>query len=183
MVQAGSMGIPYVPTLGYAGSDVIKRRDDFAIAPDPFNPGEKIVVAKAINPDVALFHGTKGDSRGNVLVDRKSEALMIAQASRRTIVTVEEIVEEVSGDDTSGVFIPGIHVTAVVHAPFGAYPTACDGYYDMDEGQISEYVEASESDEAFAQYLRRYVFEVGDHQGYLQRVGLEARRRTEERIG
>ena len=34
------MGIPFVPTLGYANSDVISERDDFTIAPNPFNPSE-----------------------------------------------------------------------------------------------------------------------------------------------
>ena len=177
------MGIPYIPTLGYAGSDVIKGRDDFAIAPDPFSPGEKNVVAKAINPDVALFHGTRGDGRGNVLVRKDGEALMIAQASRRVIVTVEEIVEEVLREDTSGVFIPAIHVNAVVHAPFGAHPTACSGYYEMDDGQISEYVEASTSDEVFSEYLQKYVFEVHDHEAYLRLMGLSARQEVEERVG
>ena len=177
------MGIPYIPTLGYAGSDVIKGRDDFAIAPDPFSPGEKNVVAKAINPDVALFHGTKGDRQGNVLVSNEGEALIIAQASRRVIVTVEEIVEEVSREDTSGAFIPAIHVNAVVHAPFGAHPTACPGYYETNEGQISEYVEASTSDEAFSEYLHTYVFEAEDHEGYLRLMGLSARQEVEERVG
>ena len=56
------MGAPFVPTLAYAGSDVIKRRpDDFTIAANPFDPAERIVVAKAINPDVGIFHGLKAD--------------------------------------------------------------------------------------------------------------------------
>ena len=183
MVQAGSIGIPYIPTMGYAGSDVIKERDDFAIAPNPFNPEERIVVAKAINPDVALFHGTKGDRWGNVLVRKQGEALMIAQASRRVIVTVEEIVAEVSREDTSGTFIPGIHVSAVTHAPFGAYPTACDGHYELDEKQIVEYVEASASDEAFSEYLRKYVFEVENHKAYLQGMGLLTEEGIKEPVG
>ena len=183
MVQAGSMGIPFVPTLGYAGSDVIKGRDDFALAPNPFNPEETVVVAKAINPDVALFHGTKGDGQGNVLVSKDGEELMIAQASRRVIVSVEEIVDKISPDDTAGTFIPGIHVKAVVHAPYGAYPTACPGYYEMDVAQMERYLEASSSDEAFMGYLREEVFEPGSHDGYLDKMGLRGVERIGEPVG
>ena len=101
------MGIPFVPTLGYANSDVISERDDFTIAPNPFNPSEPMVMAKAITPDVALFHGSKADKRGNVLVKKGGEALMLAQASDRVIVTVEEVVDQVSPDDPSGDLHPG----------------------------------------------------------------------------
>ena len=87
------MGVPFIPTLGYAGSDVIRERDDFTMAPNPFDPTEMVVMAKAITPDVALFHGSKGDSRGNVLVSKGGEALMLAQASDKVVVTVEEIVD------------------------------------------------------------------------------------------
>lgn len=183
MVQAGAMGVPFVPTLGYAGTDVIERRDDFAVVPDPFNPDERIVVGKAINPDVALFHGMKGDKRGNVLVSRDGEAPMLAQASRRVLVTVEEVVEEVGRDDPSGTYIPGIHVTTLAHASYGAHPTACHGYYETDAGLIEEYVAASSSDEAFSEYLKRYVFDVAGHEGYLQLMGLVVGPRVKERAG
>ncbi len=169
------MGIPFVPTLGYAGSDVIRDRDDFTIAPNPFDPTETVVMAKAINPDVALFHGSKGDSRGNVLVGNGGEALMLAQASDRVIVTVEEVVDAVSPDDSSGAYIPAIHVKAVAHAPFGAYPSACPGYYGMDLEEMRKYLEASSSDEVFEDYLAGEVFAFRDHEDYCRARGLGVR--------
>ena len=172
MVQAGSMGIPFVPTLGYANSDVISERDDFTIAPNPFNPSEPMVMAKAITPDVALFHGTKADRRGNVLVKKGGEALMLAQASNRVIVTVEEVVDQVSPNDTSGQFIPAIHVKAVAHAPFGAFPSACPGFYTMDVDEMKKYLDASSSDEAFQDYLADEVFAFHDHDSYCRARGL-----------
>ena len=166
------MGIPFVPTLGYANSDVISEREDFTIAPNPFNPSEPMVMAKAITPDVALFHGSKGDRRGNVLVKKGGEALMLAQASDRVIVTVEEVVDEVSPNDTSGQFIPAIHVKAVAHAPFGAFPSACPGFYAMDVDEMKKYLEASSSDEAFQDYLATEVFAFSDHESYCRARGL-----------
>ena len=96
MVQAGSMGVPFIPTLGFAGTDVLQRRqDDFKIAPNPWDPDELVVMAKAITPDVGIFHGLKADPKGNLLVRKGGEELMLAQASRKVIVTVEEIVDQV----------------------------------------------------------------------------------------
>ena len=166
------MGIPFVPTLGYANSDVISERDDFTIAPNPFNPSEPMVMAKAITPDVALFHGSKADRRGNVLVKKGGEALMLAQASDRVIVTVEEVVDEVSPNDTSGQFIPSIHVKAVAHAPYGAFPSACPGFYAMDVDEMKNYLDASSSDEAFEEYLTAEVFAFHDHESYCRAKGL-----------
>ena len=103
------MGAPFVPTLAYAGSDVIKRRpDDFTIAANPFDPDERIVVAKAINPDVAIFHGLKADRRGNVLLRKGGEELLLIQASRKVIVTVEEIVEKVDPEASGARFSNGV---------------------------------------------------------------------------
>jgi glutaconate CoA-transferase subunit A len=180
MVQAGSMGAPFIPTLGYAGSDVIKRRpDDFKIATNPFNPDERIVVAKAINPSVGVFHGLKADRSGNALLRKGGEELLLIQACRNVIVTVEEIVDRVNPEPSSGCFIPSLYVTAVVHVPFGAHPTGAPGYYEADDAQLREYVAASASDEAFAAYLDKYVFEPGSHEGYLQRIGLSRIRNVE----
>lgn len=183
MVQAGSMGVPFVPTLGYAGSDIFERRDDFKVIPHPFVEGENIVVAKAITPDVALFHGPKGDRRGNVLAANTGEALTLALASRKVIVSVEEIVDEVSSHDPAGEYIPALNVTAVIHAPFGAHPTGCKGFYEEDKALIEEYAEASVSDEAFSEYLNKYVFGLEDHDGYLELVGLKAREKVTEPVG
>ena len=61
-------------------------------------------------------------------------------------------------DDPSGTYIPAIHVKAVAHAPFGAYPSACPGHYTMDVDEMKKYLEASSSDEAFQDYLAAEVF-------------------------
>ena len=179
MVQAGSMGAPFVPTLAYAGSDVIKRRpEDFQITSNPFNPDERIVVAKAINPDVGSFHGLKADRAGNVLLRKGGEELLLIQASMKVIVTVEELVDRIDPEDSHGSFVPSLYVTAVVHVPFGAHPTGAPGYYIADDERLQEYVAASSSDETFAAYLDKYVFQPGNHDGYLERVGLSGMRST-----
>ena len=75
-------------------------------------------------------------------------------------------------NDPDGWFIPSIHVTAVVHAPFGAHPMAAPGYYDANDELIQEYIQASDSDDNFEAYLNKYVFEVVGHEGYQERMRL-----------
>ena len=167
------MGVPYVPVRGLAGTDVFARRDDMMIAPDPFNPSERTVVARAINPDVALLHAMKADRWGNAMLKRGGDELLIAQASSKVIITAESIVDEVSGDDPTGQFISSLNVTAVVHAPFGAHPTGVPGYYEPSHAHIHEYISASQDDASFQRYLERYVLGITEAE-YQARVGLPA---------
>ena len=163
------MGVPYVPVLGLVGTDLLKRRDDMVIAVDPFDGKTKTVVAKAMRPDVALFHAHKADRQGNVSCGYEVEAVMLAEASRYVIVTAEIIVERLTEKEATGAFVPGIHVDAVVHAPLGAHPAGCAGLYAPDKAHMVEYVAASQDDASFDKYLRTYVYGVADHGEYLER--------------
>jgi glutaconate CoA-transferase subunit A len=129
---------------------------------------------------VALFHAQKADRQGNVSCGYDAEALILAEASRCVIVTVEVIVDRLSEKEASGAFIPGIHVDAVVHARFGAHPGGCAGLYGPDKVHMARYVAASRDDAAFAEYLRTHVFEVKDHDEYVERFvpGGQATART-----
>ena len=100
---------------------------------------------------------------------------MLAQASDKVVVTVEEIVDSVSQNDPTGTFIPAIHVKAVAHAPFGAYPSACPGFYSMDVKEMKKYLEASSSDETFEGYLADEVYAFQDHEDYCRSRGLGVR--------
>jgi len=169
MIQAGSMGVPYIPVRGLAGTDVFERRDDMIMARNPFDDDEVNVVAVAQNPDIAILHARKADKDGNALLRRHGEDVMIAQASNRVIITAEEIVDRVTPDDIGGDYISAINVTAVVHTPCGAHPTGVDGYYDMDREHIEEYIAASTDDESFRAYLERYV--IGKTEAEYQSMG------------
>ena len=163
------MGVPYVPVLGLVGTDLIARRDDMVIAADPFDGSTKTVVARALRPDVAVFHAQKADRHGNVSCGYDAVVVTLAEASRHVIVTAETIVEELTEKDATGTFIPGIHVDAVAHAPYGAHPGGCVGLYGPDKAHMMQYVAASRDDAAFAEYLRTYVTGVTDHDDYVER--------------
>ena len=147
-----------MPVRGFIGSDYLKARPDFKTIQDPFT-GEELVVVPPITPDIALIHALKGDAEGNLLVDRIEDDHLLAQASQRVIASVEDVLPAGALAETpEGLFVSGIYVTAVVHAPRGAYPTACRGYYAHDPAQIRRYMEAAKSAETFQAYLDACVF-------------------------
>ena len=163
------MGVPYVPVIGLIGTDLLKRRDDMVVAPDPFGDGKVSVVARAMRPDVAVFHVAKADRNGNVSCGYDVEAVMLAEAAAHVVVTAEEIVDRVTQKDAVGAFIPSILVDAVAHAPFGAHPGGMTGRYAPDKEAMREYVAASRDDASFAAYLETYVFGPRDHDEYVER--------------
>ena len=165
------MNVPFVPVRGLLHTDYMTVRPDFKAMPNPYDPREEIAIVPSLAPDVAVFHGFRGDRFGNVTASGERDAKLIVQAARRAVATVEEIVDgNLAEEPHTGVLIPGIFVQAVVHAPRGAHPTACRGYYDDDAQHIGEYMEAARSDESFRGYLERYILGTADHAAYLERV-------------
>ena len=166
------MGVPYVPVVGLAGTDLLARRDDMRMLPNPFGAeGEESdwesVVVKALRPDVALIHVLEADRAGNVRCGYPSDNLLLAEASRTVIVTAERLVERVREEDAGREFIPGMFVQAVAEAPLGAHPAAMPGLYPVDDAHMRRYAQAARSDEDFAEYLRAVVHNLPDHAAYV----------------
>jgi len=79
--------------------------------------------------DVCLIHAQQADEHGNVqhLASPFFDA-MLAQASRRVIVSVDRIVSsETIRRNNHLTKLPSVMVDAVLEAPWGAYPTASSG--------------------------------------------------------
>lgn len=168
------MNVPFAPVRGLLGTDYMKIRPDFLRIANPYNPAEDIALVPALVPDVAVFHGFRGDRFGNVVTTGTADAKLIAQAARRAVATVEEVVDGNLADEPhTGLLVPGIHLSAVVHAPRGAHPTSCAGYYGDDGDHLREYMRAAASDESFRAYLEHYVLGTRDHACYLERVALD----------
>ncbi|QXJ29526.1 3-oxoadipate CoA-transferase subunit A [Saccharolobus shibatae B12] len=142
-IRAGSFGIPFMPVKGIIGSDLVKmyeREGTWKVIEDPFS-GEKIVLVKAINPDVAIIHVNKADEEGNAeILGPLYEDEYKAKASKKVIITAEEIVPR-SYFYGRRPTINGEYVSAVVHVPKGAEPTSMFPYYDADYEKIIEFLE------------------------------------------
>jgi len=170
-LQAGVMNVPFAPVRGLLGTDYMKIRPDFLRMANPYDPEEEIALVPALIPDVAVFHGFRGDRFGNVVTTDTADAKLIAQAARRVIATVEEVAAgNLAEEPHTGVLVSGVHVNAVVRAPRGAHPTSCAGHYGDDAEHIRAYMRAAGSDESFRAYLERFILGTRDHGEYLERA-------------
>jgi glutaconate CoA-transferase, subunit A len=166
------MGVPFIAVRGLLYSDILKHRPDLLVNENPFNPGEHVVVAQPIRPDVAVFHAVQADRWGNAITPGHRDDLMMARAARRVIVTAEEIVEEelTRRDAVDDTFLPAIDVDAVAHAPLGAHPCGFGSLYEHDETHCRQYLAAAKGEASFQTYLERYVHGVRSHKEYLECV-------------
>lgn len=169
--RAGAMGVPFLPTRSLLGSDLLtspKVREVNC----PFT-GEKLCAVPALQPDVALLHAQRADKYGNVQLEGPGWDLELARAAKKVIVTVEEIIPlELIRREPFKTALPFIYVTAVVEAPYGAHPTECLGYYEVDEKHLLHFLKVTREKEAFAAYRQEYVFDLPDHTAYLRVCGL-----------
>ena len=139
-VRAHLAGVSFMPGLGWIGTDLPRLRPDVKIIDDPYNPGECLTAFPAIHWDVAVIHALKADRGGNALLNRNLGIdVELALGAAEVIVTAEEIVD---GFGNGGVEVSGSTVTAVVHAPRGAWPTSCYPLYPVDGYELLRYIEA-----------------------------------------
>lgn len=144
----------------------------------PFT-GEVYTAMRAWNPDVAILHAARADQYGNVQFDRRrmmdnETDIFMARASKRVIVSVEEIVSEETIIATNDLTVlPKMYVDSVVLAPYGAHPNSCDCRYDFDIEHARYYQQCAETAEGFQAYLKEYVYGVSDWNGYLAKIGTE----------
>jgi glutaconate CoA-transferase subunit A len=158
-LQAGQKGLPFTPLRGLIGSDVLANRPDWKVIDNPFAPGDPVALLPALRPDVALFHAALADRNGNVFIGREREVLIMAQAARRTLVTVEEITDEdlLADEARAGAVLPSIYVSGIAHAPHGAWPLGFLDRYPADDTLIARYVAAASTQEGFEAFLGEWL--------------------------
>jgi glutaconate CoA-transferase subunit A len=149
-----------MPSRGVIGSDLARHRADWKTIQNPLaTQNDPIVLAAAIEPDVALFHARWADRAGNVWVGRRRELATIAHASRSCYVTYEELREENMLEDellAPGV-ISSVYVTGVAEAKRGAWPLAVMGEYPADDAHLQQYAKAAKTSAGFERYLDEFV--------------------------
>src|SRR3989338_3851100 len=149
-LQAGVMNVPFAPVRGLLHTDYMKVRPDFRTIANPYDPAEEIALVPAIAPDVAVFHGFRGDRFGNVVTSGTIDAKLIAQASRVTLASVEQVVDgDPAREPHTGALGSGMRVAGGAHAPRGAHRAACAGHDADDAAHIREYGRAAAADETF----------------------------------
>ncbi|MDA8372252.1 MAG: CoA transferase subunit A [Nocardiopsaceae bacterium] len=154
---AGASGVPFAVLRGYVGTDLMGQTASIKTIDCPFT-GERLTAVPALNPDVTIVHAQRADRAGNVqlwgITGVQKEA---ALAARRTLVTVEEVVDEL--EPVPGqVLLPSRVVTAVAEAPGGARPSYAHGYYIRDNSAYQEWDAISRDRDAFERWLESDVY-------------------------
>ncbi len=171
--KAAAMGVPFIPVRSMLGTDTLKY-SAAKVVQCPFT-GDPICLLPALILDVGLIHVHRADRYGNAQIDGISGfAAELARASRRLIISAEEIVDcEEFRCHPDRTIIPYYLVDAVVEAPFGSHPGEMCYKYARDEDHIREWVKASSSPDTAQAYLEKYIYQTADHQSYLNCIGEE----------
>ncbi len=133
------------------------------------------MLVPAIVPDVAILHVQRADEDGRAHVwGTLGVTRQAARAARRVILVAEEIwPRERILSDPGLVLTPEIKVAAVVHEPFGAYPSPVQGHYARHHDFFHRFHEESRTVEGNRRWLERWVLGVKDWKGFLDAVGEE----------
>jgi glutaconate CoA-transferase subunit A len=172
-LQAGAMGVPFLPTRTALGSDVPKGSHFFYQIFSPFSPKETLWAVRALNPDVTIAHVQRADREGNAHCWGNFGVLIEGvRAAKHVIVVAEEIVEpEIIASDPNRTVIPGFLVNAVVECPHGAHPSPVQGYYKRDDAFFRHYHEQTKSKTGSDAWLERWVYGLADRSAYVNQLG------------
>ena len=174
-LEAGAMGVPFLPTRSAMGSDVPKGNHFFYQIISPFEPKETLLAVRALVPDVAIVHLQRADKHGNAHCWGNFGVMLEAvKAAKKVIVCAEEIVaEEVIASDPNRTVIPGFLVAAVVECPLGAHPSPVQGYYKRDDAFFQQYHAETKSRAGFETWKQHWVNGVADRKDYAKQLGAE----------
>jgi glutaconate CoA-transferase subunit A len=180
-LQAGAMGVPFLPTRTAMGSHVVRDNPFFAEIESPFKLGHehselsrsKLHAVKALIPDVSIVHVQRADRDGNAHCWGNFGVMLEGvRAAKRLVVIAEEIVAtEVIASDPNRTVIPGFLVNAVVECPFGAHPSPVQGYYKRDDAFFRQYHEQSKTENDTNAWLERWVYGVPGRREYRNQLG------------
>jgi glutaconate CoA-transferase subunit A len=159
--EAGAAGLPCAIFRGYLGSDLPKVNKAIKRVTCPFT-GEELAAVPAHRPDVAVIHALRADRAGNVMLEGvlgvQKEAVL---AAKRSIVTVEEIVDDFGPRNLNAVILPTWTVGYVVEVPGGAFPSYAQGYYPRNNTFYKQWDGIARERDTFLAWMKENVLEKG----------------------
>jgi glutaconate CoA-transferase subunit A len=158
---AGASNLPLGILRGYLGTDLPKYNPNIQFIECPFT-GERLAAVPGMRPDVTVIHAQKADRQGNVLlwgvIGVQKEAVL---AARRSIVTVEEIVDRLDAPPNA-VVLPSWVITAVCKVAGGAFPSYALGYYPRNNAFYLKWENVSRDRSSFEKWLQAHVLGTKD---------------------
>ena len=172
--EAGAAGLPCAIFRGYIGVDLPKVNPNVKHVICPFT-GERLAAIPSIRPDAAVIHAQKADRAGNVFMEgivgvQKQSVL----AAKRSLVTVEEIVEAFSPRVLNATILPAWTVTAIALVPGGAHPSYAHGYYTRDNAYYKAWDAIARERDGFLAWMQTNVLDKGPEVFAVQRQRLAA---------
>ena len=159
--EAGAANLPFAMLRGYIGVDLPKVNPQIRKITCPYT-GEELATVPAIRPDVGIVHALRADREGNVLLEGITGCQKeVVLASKRTIVTVEEIVDDLRAPSPNSVILPSWTIGAVVAVPGGAHPSYAHGYYTRDNSFYIAWDKISREREGFLAWMEENVMSKG----------------------
>src|SRR5215471_1252646 len=159
--EAGAAGLPFAVLRGYRGAQLPEVNPNIRPITCPFT-GEVLAAVPAIRADVAIIHAQKADAEGNVLIEGivgvQKEAVL---GAKRSVVTVEEVVESFGPVSPNAVILPRWVVTALAVVPGGAHPSYAHGYYKRDNAFYQAWDALSRERDTFLAWIKANVLEKG----------------------
>jgi glutaconate CoA-transferase subunit A len=150
-LRATLAGVGFMPSTAWQGTDLLRLRPDVKQIDDPYT-GERLTAFPAIECDVAVIHALRADPEGNADIGKNwGVDRELALVARTVVITAEEILPKLSHAE-----IIGSVVTAVVHAPRGAWPTSCHPSYPLDGLATLQYTEQATT-AGYAQLMNEWA--------------------------
>jgi len=155
--EAGAAGLPCAIFRGYRGAELKRVNPTIKSVTCPFT-GEELAAVPALNPDVAVIHALKANRKGDVLIEGilgvQKEAVL---AAKRSIITVEEIVDDFGDVGLNAAILPNWTVTSIAVVQGGAHPSYTQGYYGRDNAAYIEWDKISTDRETFLAWMEEHV--------------------------
>jgi glutaconate CoA-transferase subunit A len=155
--EAAAAGLPCAIFRGYRGAELARVNPNIKFIACPFT-GEQLACVPAHKLDCAIIHAQKASRAGDVLIEGivgvQKEAVL---AATRSVVTVEEIVEDFGEISPNACVLPSWTVGAIVLVPGGAHPSYAQGYYGRDNAFYKAWDPIARDRETFLAWMDEHV--------------------------
>jgi len=154
---SGASGLPFAVFRGYIGTDLPRVNPKIKSVTCPYT-GEVLATVPSHRPDVAVIHALRADREGNVLLEGilgvQKEAVL---AAKRSIVTVEEVVDDFGPRNLNAVILPSWTIGSIAVVPGGAFPSYAQGYYKRFNAFYKEWDGIARERDTFLAWMKENV--------------------------
>src|SRR6185436_18019085 len=154
--DAGAARLPFAAFRGSPG-DLARVNPNYRSIVCPFT-GETLTAVPAMRADVAIVHAQRADRAGNVMIEGivgvQKEAVL---GAKRSIITVEEVVESFDGISPNACVLPHWAIGAIAVVPGGAFPSYAYGHYQRDNAFYLAWDAISRERDSFRAWIDEHV--------------------------